>query len=82
MTPKNPFGSPFGSYVGGSSFVNGRPVCKPIAPGRRIKPLEGPVHPGFAGKPKAPKPAMPAPYSVMRSTQNNDLYQHSKKRSK
>jgi len=71
------FGQP--KCVGGSAFPDGKPVCKPVAFGRTPKPLEGPVHPGFKGKPKvAKKPANPGSV-VVRSDQTNDLYKPLKK---
>jgi hypothetical protein len=66
-----------GHYVGDSSYPNGRPVCKPIAPSRRIKPLEGPVHPGFVGKPPKPKKPYVIPGFAVRSEQNDELYKPS-----
>lgn len=80
MTMAGPSFNPFSQgnhakHVGGNSYPEGKPVCKPVVPGRRPKPLEGPVHPGFAGKPKPPKkPTMPVGGVVVRADQNNDLY--------
>ena len=67
-------------YVGGGSFPNEQPVCKPVVPGRRPKPLEGPVHPGFAGKPKQEKKSVPIRPVIQRSDQNDDLYKPIKKK--
>ncbi len=65
--------------VGGNAFPDGKPVCKPVAFGRTPKPLEGPVHPGFKGKPKvAKKPSNPG-VVIARSDQTNDLYKPLKK---
>ena len=65
--------------VGGNAFPEKKPVCKPVAFGRTPKPLEGPVHPGFKGKPKvAPKPVNPGAVLV-RQNQTNDLYTPLKK---
>ena len=66
-------------YIGQSTFIDGKPVCKPVVPGRRPKPLEGPVHPGFKGKPKKKvRKSVPRP-TIVRSDQNNDLYKPAKK---
>ena len=45
--PKNSSGSSGSRYIGENTFPGEKPVCRPTAPGRRVKPLSGPVHPGF-----------------------------------
>ena len=63
------------NYLGGDSFPDGQPVCKPVTPGRCPKPLEGPVHPGFKGKPQTTKPKAAIKPTLVRSSQTDDLYQ-------
>ncbi len=72
--------SSFSRYVGNNAFPNEQPVCKPIVPGRRIKPLSGPVHPGFKGKPTPPPRYTPPANVIVRSDKNDDLYQRPKKK--
>lgn len=72
---KPPSDSPFPNYLGNAAFPNEQPVCKPIVSGRTIKPLEGPVHPGFKGKPKPATKIAPPSHLITRSSQNDDLYQ-------
>ena len=69
-----------GSCLGCAAFPDKQPVCKPTIPGRRPKPLEGPVHPGFKGKPLQPKKIVRPRAVVVKSDQNNDLYQPVKKK--
>lgn len=74
-------------YLGESSFPDGKPVCQPCVPGRRPKPLSGPVHPGFPkpGSEYAKKAAAPVKKTstlggrVERAAQNDDVYQPHKK---
>lgn len=69
-------------HVGGGSFPDGMPVCQPVKPGRRIKPLSGPVHPGFpkpnsAYRKKSPPKMKETPVvgsHLKVSDQNFDLY--------
>lgn len=95
MSPQKPnygksFGphSPDGKHVGGQSFPDYEPVCKPVAPGRRPKGLSGPVHPGFP-KPDSPyAQKTPAKFNktprvsggdIRVADQNNDLYKPPRK---
>lgn len=80
MGQKIPPDSPYPHYLGNQAFPNGEPVCKPIVPGRRIKPLEGPVHPGFKGKPKPPPRVAPPAFVTARSSQTDDVYKPLKKK--
>ncbi len=81
MPKKNSDESPFPQYLGGNAFPEGFSASKPIAPGRHPKPLEGPVHPGFKGKPKPPQKPQPPSQAIGRSDKTDDVYHPPKKKS-